>query len=122
MKVTLPRTLVNALLHHAQEVGDGVAVGIITCQNSKVMKSYPIAANRSPKRIAELMAHIRDQGEEVCAIYHSHDSDAYNEINNIVATDKVLNLAVSVDTKGVLEIRAYQDNGTLHEAELTISQ
>lgn len=123
----LPRTLINQILAHAQQNPDEEICGLISSKrassiNSSAAKYYPIdniAETKShrfemsgPQQIAA-MKKMREQGEELMAIVHSHpDAPAIpsvldKENNNY---PDVYYLVVSLNTKGVLELRCFTQN------------
>ncbi len=133
----LPRVLVNQILAHAQQNPDEEICGLISSKDKTATRYYRIA------NIAENKAHhfemdgseqiaamkkMREQGEELMAIVHSHpDAPAIpsaldEEENNY---SDIYYLVVSLDTKGVLELRCFlhdESNGEFKPAELVLEQ
>jgi proteasome lid subunit RPN8/RPN11 len=129
----LPRTLVNELLHHAQVSPDNEVCGLIAKQQGRATRIYPIpnaardTAHRfelDPHSQIEAMRKMRDSGEELFAIYHSHpDSTALPSTNDLQETGypDALYLIIALGTKGVLEMRGYHvEDGRAREVELEI--
>ena len=129
----LPRQLVNRILAHAQQNPDEEICGLISAKNNEAVFYYPVSnvaddktrqfEMNGPDQIA-VMKKIRQQGEELLAIVHSHpdapavpseldrENDAYPELYYLV---------VSLDTEGVLELRAFlKKNGAFEPAELEL--
>lgn len=135
----LPRSLVNQILAHAQQNPDEEICGLISSINNSATEYYRIANIAENKKhhfemsgteqIAA-MKKMRVQGEELLAIVHSHpDAPA---IPSALDTEDdnypdVYYLVVSLDTKGVLELRCYllnEDDGEkkFKPAELVLEQ
>ena len=131
----LPRSLVNQILAHAQQNPDEEICGLISSKKQVATKYYRIANTASDKAHqfemngAEqigAMKKMRSQGEEIMAIVHSHpDAPAIPS-----TLDKEANgypdtyyLIVSLNTKGVLELRCFLlINGKFESAELVLEQ
>ncbi len=131
--ITLPRSLVNQLLTQAQQSPDEEICGLVSSRNGQPAKAYPItnvatAADRlfqmDPKGLIDAMRNMRERDEQLIAIYHSHPhSPARPSSTDIQQANYpgVYYLIISLDTKGVLEIRAYrQDDNELKEVTLEI--
>lgn len=119
--ICLPRKLTNQLLHLAQLSPDLEICGLVAATANGIPCScYPIANNAdTPERRFNMdaaqqisaMKQIRDKGETLFAIYHSHPSSpAVPSIHDIqqAAYPEAVHLIISLDTKGVLEMRAFQ--------------
>lgn len=131
----LSRKLTNQLLHLAQLSADQEICGLIGSKNGKAVRCYPIqniADNPrqqfllDPHQQIAAMTTMREQQEELFAIYHSHPSAPAQPS----ATDKamaaypgLLNLIISLNTKGVLEMRGFilNENNT-EEVVLTLTE
>lgn len=131
----LPRPLINQILAHAQQNPDEEICGLISSKNNNATKYYRIAnvaENKArhfemsgPQQIAAMKT-MREQGEALMAIVHSHPeapaipSKLDKESNNY---PDVYYLVVSLDTKGVLQLRCYtQNEGEFEAAELILEQ
>ncbi|MFQ5468778.1 MAG: Mov34/MPN/PAD-1 family protein [Gammaproteobacteria bacterium] len=124
---TLPRTLVNQLLHHAQQVEDKEVCGIISGSEGRAIRSHPItniAASPAcrfemePKQLIDTLKQMRERNEELFAIYHSHpQSPATPSKTDIdeAGYPEALYLIISLSTKGVLEMRGFK----IHREEVT---
>lgn len=144
----LPRPLVNQILAHAQQNPDEEICGLISSKSpdeeshgsKNTDKEYLPAANyyrianvaedktrhfeMSGSQQIAAMKRMREQGEKLMAIVHSHpDAPAIPS-----ALDKSSNnypelyyLVVSLDTKGVLQLRGYkQVAGEFEPTELIL--
>jgi proteasome lid subunit RPN8/RPN11 len=119
-EIYLPRKLTQQLLHHAQTVPEQEVCGLISAKNNLPCHCYPIN-NRAeqpkdkflldqPQQIAAMVT-MREQGEELFAIYHSHPTaPAAPSPTDIALADYpgVLHFIISLNTKGVLELRGFK--------------
>lgn len=123
----LPRPLVNKLLAHAQKNPEIEACGLIGNDEENEKHYYPvdnISKNPScrflmdaPQQI-NAMKKMRDKKQALFGIVHSHPtsravpSDLDIEENSYKAAFYII---ISLNTKGVLEMRAYthKDDGML---------
>lgn len=125
-QVTLPITLVNKILTHAQHSPETEVCGLISARGGVPDAVYPIAnVSEAPERLftmepvaqIEAMRQMREAGEELFAIYHSHPhAPAEPSARDLAeaAYPEALYLIVSLDTKGVLEMRGFR----LHKGEI----
>lgn len=133
LQVTLPRPLVNKLLAHAQHSSDREICGFITSKNGVPVKHYPIINiaetpscrfRMDPKAQIDAMRQMRERHETLFAIYHSHPtSPAKPSAIDLqeAGYPEVLYLIISLNTKGVLELRGFRISGNaVHEVELEI--
>lgn len=115
----LPRPLVNQLLHHAQSEPEQEVCGLIG-RNGVAMRFYAVAnVAAAPRRLFEMdpaqqiavLRLMRERGEELFAIYHSHPHTpavpSRLDIEQAAYPDALYILA-SLQTKGVLELRGYR--------------
>lgn len=119
-EICLPRKLTNQLLHLAQLSPEAEVCGLVGADSNGMPAScYPISngaatpQNRflldAGQQIAA-MKQMRDKGESLYAIYHSHPSTpAVPSATDIeqAAYPEALHLIISLNTKGVLELRAF---------------
>lgn len=115
----LPRPLVNQILAHAQKNPHEEICGLISSKNGKAARYYSIAnvARNKAERFEmsgaqqiAAMKHMRQHKETLMAIVHSHpmapaipsELDKKND-----AYPDVYYLVVSLNTKGVLELRCF---------------
>ena len=118
--IQIPRKIINQLLHLAQISPDYEVCGLIGSKNDLPCSCYPIKnITENPKQRFELdasqqivaMSQMRDHGEQLFAIYHSHPSTpAMPSITDLKlsAYPDILNLIISLNTKGVLEMRGFK--------------
>lgn len=119
-EVYLPRPLVNQLLHHAQSSPDVEICGLIGSQNGAPATCYPVknVANAAacrfamdPKEQIAAMRKMRERNETLWAIYHSHPhtpAEPSSEDLKRAAYPEALYLIISLNTKGVLEMRGFR--------------
>ncbi len=116
----IPRKLTNQLLHLAQLSPDDEICGLVGSKNGIPSTCYPIAnIAQQPKQRFLLdakqqiaaMAEMREQGEELFAIYHSHPKTPAEPSSYDLESatyPKALCLIISLNTKGVLEMRGFK--------------
>ncbi|MBD9354992.1 M67 family metallopeptidase [Methylomonas albis] len=123
-EIYLPRKLTNQLLHLAQLSPNAEVCGLIGMDsNGMPVSCYPVE-NRAPtpenrflldaSQQIEAMRQIRDRGETLFAIYHSHPhSPALPSPTDIKEANypDALHLIISLNTKGVLELRGFKIAG-----------
>ena len=133
-EIQIPRKITNQLLHLAQISPDDEVCGLIGGNNGLATHCYPI------KNIAEhpqqrflldaaqqisAMAKMRELGEELFAIYHSHPAAPAQPSSadlELAAYPDVLYLIISLNTKGILEMRGFKiDQKTALEIPLILS-
>ncbi len=120
-EIALPRKLTNQLLHLAQASPDSEICGLIGADsNGKPVNCYPIdnSAEMPSSRFLldagqqiAAMRKMRERGESLFAIYHSHpDAPAVPSNTDIeqASYPDVLHLIISLSTKGVLEMRGFE--------------
>jgi [CysO sulfur-carrier protein]-S-L-cysteine hydrolase len=119
-EIHIPRKIANQLLHLAQ-ISPGFEIcGLIGSKNGMPAHCYPIKnsaglpQNRflldSGQQISA-MAKMRELGEELFAIYHSHPaSPALPSTHDLelAAYPDALYLIISLNTKGILEMRGFK--------------
>jgi proteasome lid subunit RPN8/RPN11 len=119
-EIQIPRKLTQQLLHHAQSSPDNEICGLIGAKNGIPCRCYPVDNSADqPKdkflldaqqQIAAQVA-MREKGEELFAIYHSHPTaPALPSQTDIALANKpdILHLIISLDTQGVLEMRGFK--------------
>lgn len=117
--VILPRPIVNQILHQAQQAEDQEIFGLIAGNEKNFTRCYPVENTvgdkhplfeMDPKQLINAVRTMRERGEELKAIYHSHpDAPAQPSLADIRQHEypDVLYLMVSLATRGVLEIRGF---------------
>jgi proteasome lid subunit RPN8/RPN11 len=119
----LPRAIVNQLLHLAQKSPEEEICGLISRDSRGFRQCYPVP-NRAedkkhlfaldPAKQIDAMRRMRERGEELAAIYHSHpDSPPLPSRADIAQHEyaDLLYLIISLGTKGVLEMRGFRLRG-----------
>ncbi|BCX88782.1 [CysO sulfur-carrier protein]-S-L-cysteine hydrolase [Methylomarinovum tepidoasis] len=133
--IVLPRSLVTRLLHQAQSRPDYEVCGLIGARDGKPVSVYPVAnVATDPERHFEMdpagqiqaMKTMRQRGETLFAIYHSHPHappfPSREDIQS-VSYPEALSLIISLNTKGVLEIRGFRLEGRRpEEVELVMEE
>lgn len=117
--IQLPRPLVNQLLHLAQSSPEDEVCGLISIDAHQHFTLYPISNiaahpdNRfalDPKQQIDAMRTMRESGENLFAIYHSHPH-ATAEPSQLdldeAAYPEALYLIISLNTEGVLEMQGF---------------
>lgn len=126
--LTLPRKLANLILAHAQQNPDAEVCGLISKKDQQAKYYYPIpnvAADTSSlfkmDESAQILAmkKMREQSEELLAIVHSHPHStaipsALDQAQH--QYHDVYYLIVSLNTIGVLELRAFKQQNQHFEA------
>jgi proteasome lid subunit RPN8/RPN11 len=134
-EIQLPRKLTNQLLHLAQISPDQEVCGLIGGKNGVPGTCYPIK-NIAPhpehrflldaKQQIAAMSEMRNQGEELFAIYHSHPTaPATPSATDLeqAAYPEALYLIISLNTKGILEMRGFKiSEQRATEITLTLSE
>jgi len=133
--VLLPRPLVNQLLTEAQRNPEIEVCGLIGARDGRPERFYPVAnvAERpgelfrmDPAGQIDAMRRMREAGETLFAIYHSHPhAPARPSARDLqeAAYPDALYLIASLDTKGVLELRGYRlADGVAEEVPLELEE
>ena len=132
-EIKLARKLVSELLHLAQISPDAEICGLISRKNNEPIRCYPIVnvadepKNRfllDEKQHISVVKKIRENGEELFAIYHSHPTAPAcpSALDLEMATaENVLHFIISLNTKGILELRAFKiENQNATEVKITL--
>jgi len=121
--IRLPRPIVNQLLRLAQGSPDEEICGLISRDRSGFRKCYPVpnrATDRKhlfkldPKAQIDAMRAMREHGEELAAIYHSHpDSPAFPSPADVAQHEYpgVLYLIISLSARDNPEMRGFYIRG-----------
>ncbi len=119
-RVQLPRTIVNHILCHAQRSSARERCGLTGAADNLLAHCYPVANisgdqkhlfRMEPKGQVEAMKAMREAGEELFAIYHSHpDAPARPSERDVRDAEypEAVKLIVSLNTDGVLEMRGFR--------------
>ncbi len=119
-EIQIPRKITNQLLHLAQISPDFEVCGLIGSKNGLPTHCYPIknTAEHPQQRFLldagqqiSAMAKMREQGEDLFAIYHSHPAAPAQPSTHdleLAAYPEALYLIISLNTKGILEMRGFK--------------
>lgn len=131
--ITMPRSLINRLLRYAQTSPEREVCGLIGAKNGLPLSCYPITnAATTPathfqldaKGQIDAMRTMREQGEELFAIFHSHpNAPALPSAEDFAqaAYTEALYLIISLNTKGILKMRGfYLDTSTQRFSEVRL--
>ncbi|VAW79151.1 Mov34/MPN/PAD-1 family protein [hydrothermal vent metagenome] len=131
--IILPRKLVNQILRQAQSSPDMEVCGLIAGRNNRPTRCMPVSnIAEQPQRLFAMdpaqqitaQRRMREQGEELFGIYHSHPhSPAQPSTTDLeqAGYPEALYIIVSLNTKGVLEMRGFRLlNGKATQVHLEI--
>jgi len=131
--ISIPRTLANQILSQAQQHPSTEACGLVSAHNGQPNRIYPVhnVANdpqhlfeMDPEILIDSIRDMRNQGHELFAIYHSHpESPARPSATDLALANypDTLYLIVSLNTKGVLDMRGfYLRQQHIEDVELVI--
>ncbi|MBL1262130.1 Mov34/MPN/PAD-1 family protein [Methylomicrobium sp. RS1] len=134
-EIHIPRKLAQQLLHLAQISPDTEICGLVGGKNGIAQTCYPIINVAEhperrflldPKQQIAAMAAMRDQGEELFAIYHSHPAaPAFPSGTDLeqAAYPETSYLIISLNTKGILEMRGFRIAAqTANEIRLVLTE
>jgi [CysO sulfur-carrier protein]-S-L-cysteine hydrolase len=119
-EIQIPRKITNQLLHLAQISPDYEVCGLIGSKNGLPTHCYPIknvAEHPQQRFLLDVGQHIsamtkmRELGEDLFAIYHSHPAaPAQPSVYDLELTayPEALYLIISLNTKGILEMRGFK--------------
>lgn len=134
--IALPRPLVNQLLHYAQSSPDTEVCGLVGAKDGLPATCYPVQNIAEPpqtrfyldpeQHIAALRR-MEERGEALCAVFHSHPAAPAEPSATdleLAAYPDALYLIVSLNTKGVLELRGFRIDAEkrVGEVELLLGQ
>lgn len=131
----LPRPLVNKILAHAQQNDEAEVCGLVGSSSSGEKFYYSInniADNPNcrflmdaPQQISA-MKKMREKQQQLFAIVHSHPNASAQPSQLDIqenAYKDVFYIIISLNTKGVLEMRAYnQTDDDMQEVELILEE
>ena len=132
--IQIPRKLTNQLLHLAQLSPDLEVCGLIGGKNGLPTHCYPVkntAENPQQRFLLDAgeqisaMAKMRELGEELFAIYHSHPAAPAQPSTTdleMSAYPEALYLIISLNTKGILEMRGFKINQKTAHGNTTDTQ
>ncbi len=118
--IAIPRPLVNQMLHHAQLHPELEVCGLIGAYNQQPTSCYPIRNitdnpstryEMDPSEQLDAMRQMQQSEEQLFAIYHSHPhTQAQPSPTDLQLANypEALYLIISLNTKGVLEMRGFR--------------
>lgn len=124
-EIAIPRKIVREILHEAQATPTIEACGLISAINNVPSFCYPISnvAEQPQSRFLldtkqqiATLTHMRENGETLFAIYHSHPTGPATPSKTdvqLTAYPDALHLIISLETKGVLELRCFKITNNL---------
>jgi len=135
LDIQIPRKITTQLLHLAQISPDTEVCGLIGGKNDLPTHCYPVTniADQPQQRFLldakqqiTALAQMRERGEELFAIYHSHPTAPAQPSAidlELAAYPDALYLIISLNTKGVLEMRGFRlEQGSFKEVTLSLSE
>lgn len=118
--LVMPRKLAVKLLHEAQLSPEAPVEGLVGARNSEPCSSFALAGAVTR---AELLQKVQANNETPWAWYRSNPRQpaAPIEADQFVAADRAYSLIISLNTKGVLEMRCWDwSSGQPIEREITV--
>ncbi len=127
MAEILPRKVINELLARAQHSPEAEVCGLIGQGEAGTYSLYPVVNvaieqdhlfTLDPKGQIDAMRQMREDNETLFAIYHSHPhapAEPSLRDRQEAAYPEALYLIISLDTKGVLQLKGYR----LQEGDFT---
>lgn len=119
-ELLIPRPLATQLLFAAQKQPEAEVCGLVGGCMGRIQSLYPtanVAADRArafeidPKQQLAATRLMRERGEELLAVYHSHPSSppepSARDLAELGYPDAVL-LIISLNIKGVIEMRGWR--------------
>jgi proteasome lid subunit RPN8/RPN11 len=130
--IYLPRKLTNQLLHLAQLSPDTEICGLVGADAAGIpISCYPVSNSAEnpqirffldPSQQIAAMKQIREKHQTLFAIFHSHPTSSAEPSPTDIeqaSYPEVLHLIISLNTKGVLEMRGFKiANGAVEEHPL----
>jgi len=132
-ELIIPKDLLEKILHHCRTDFPNEACGILSGKGGRVSRAYamtniepsPVSYLMDPDEQLSVQKKMREQGEGMTAIYHSHpQSPAYPSAKdvNLAFYEDAFYLIVSLSEGDIHEVKAYSIvEGRVSEALLTIS-
>ncbi len=132
-QIHFPRPLVNQILQQAQRAGDSEVCGLVSARDGQPTRCYPVANTATrpehrflmdPQQQIEALRQMRERGETLFAIYHSHpDAPALPSATDLreAAYPDALYIIVSLATEGTLEMRGFRlQDGAIEHVDLIV--
>lgn len=133
-RIDLPRTLAIALLREAQRSPGKEVCGLVAARGGQASRVIPIrnvAADprhrfeMDERELIDAMKALRGNGETLFATWHSHPDSApeLSQIDIERLGYDVLHLVISMETKGVLQMRGWRlDRDTPVAVEIGVTE
>jgi proteasome lid subunit RPN8/RPN11 len=132
-EIKITRPLATLLLGLAQKSPQHEICGLIGAAEARPQTVYPVANiapdtaqgfEMDPQAQISAFKAMRAKGENLFAIYHSHPQSppvpSTRDLEDL-GYPQALQLIISLNTKGVLEMRAYRKHGGgLEEVQLSV--
>ncbi|HEB92256.1 MAG TPA: M67 family peptidase [Gammaproteobacteria bacterium] len=132
--IPFPRPLINQILQQAQQAEDSEICGLVSARSGQPAHCYPVANaaekpthrfRMHPQQQIEAMRQIRERGEELFAIYHSHPHTpavpSATDLREATYPD-VLYIIISLATEGTLEMRGFHlKNGNTEDVDFVVA-
>lgn len=122
-ELLIPRPFATKLLFEAQKQPDVEVCGLVGAIDERPTTLYPLANisetpavrfRMEPQQQIQAMQSMRQRGENLLAVYHSHPTTppepSVRDLDEIGYPEAVM-LIISLNIKGVLEMRAWQKSG-----------
>ncbi|CAB1277326.1 Mov34/MPN/PAD-1 family protein [Candidatus Nitrosacidococcus tergens] len=132
-RIIIPRTIANQLLAQAQASSQQEICGLISALDGIPTRCHPVENIASypdtqfllnPETQIRVMNQIREQGESLFGIYHSHPHSPPipSKSDTIQAAyPEAFYFIISLNIKGVLEMRCFKfQQGAYRELELEL--
>ncbi|HIJ85140.1 MAG TPA: M67 family metallopeptidase, partial [Magnetococcales bacterium] len=128
----IPRPIVNRILTHAMKTAPQECVGLLSGNGRQVKNWHPLTNSlrherrflADPSQQIQIMKQLRDCGEEIVAIYHSHPGTCAQPSKVDLQEHhypEALCLIISLDTLGRLDMNGFLfRDGEVFVQELTI--
>ncbi|MEQ8800031.1 MAG: M67 family metallopeptidase [Phycisphaerales bacterium] len=123
-ELLMPRPLATKLLFEAQKRPDAEVCGLVGGVEGSPANLYPVANVADdptrqflmdPHEQVDAMRAMRERGEALLAIYHSHPvtppEPSARDLDELGYPDALL-LIISLNIKGVLEMRGWRKTGS----------
>ncbi len=131
--IRLTRTIANRILEYAQASPQAEICGLLGGCGDEATGCYPVRNiatspdcryQMDPKEQIDALRHIRERGEELLAIYHSHPhGPAWPSATDLkeASYPEAVYLIISLETGGVLEMRGFRlRDGRAEEVQLEL--
>lgn len=119
----IPRKLINQILEQSQQSPGKEICGLISSLNNHPENCYPVTNTSTepehrylmdPRQQIDTLRGMRERGEELYAIYHSHPESPplpSTEDLRLAAYPEALHIIVSISTAGTLQMRGFRFKG-----------